>query len=730
MDNQPGSESRSLAATVFLGLALILALDVGMRRVLAPPAPRDASAPAEDFSAARALATLDALAPGDLARTPRPSGSRANAEVRENLLQVLRERGYEPQVQYAYACSSWEGCGVVRNVLAHVAGPPEGEGVLLVAHYDSVPAGPGIADDLAGVATLLEVLRARRENGPPDFPVRLLITDGEERGLIGARAFARDHPWMGSTAFVINVEARGTCGATTLFQTGAGNWRVIERYAEGAQQPSTNSVGIEVYRRMPNDTDLTVLLAARPVQAANFAFIGGVSRYHTPLDDREHLDPASVQHQGGEVLGLLRALRSEDMVLSQGLPDAIFASLGGAFVVSWPLAWNLPLAGLCLALSLGALVRALARRSLSVLDLAAGAGAVLLALGLAVLLGRAALLLVRAYSGVDAPWTLSPAPLRGTLYAAGFLGALLPGSLLRRPGLRLAALHAATIAWSAAALGSALYAPGASVIFVPTALLAAGVAWSVGSSPRGLGGWRALALLAPALLSVPFMAPLSSGLEEAFGHALPEGTTGIVALGALFLLPLAGGMARLARLLMLALGQGAWIAGVLATLTLPPYGASAPSHLNGLHRVAAGADAAPGVAPVPSPRLTLLSEAPLGPPASLEVGRRLTLRVQPVPGSVETTLLVGGELLETRAHGVALDAFNRSGPGGRTQVRLFGVDEQGLELELYLAGNAPVAIEVVDLLPGLPPGAHLERPTWSVPRGYGDLTEVRSSFDL
>ena len=51
-----------------------------------------------------------------------------------------------------------------------------------MAHYDSVPFGPGAADDGAGVVTLLETARALKAGPPLKNDVIFLFTDGEEAG--------------------------------------------------------------------------------------------------------------------------------------------------------------------------------------------------------------------------------------------------------------------------------------------------------------------------------------------------------------------------------------------------------------------------------------------------------------------------------------------------------------------------------------------------------------------
>ena len=101
--------------------------------------------------------------------------------------------------------------------------PGQGKAIILLAHYDSVPAGPGAADDGSGVAAVLETaraLRARAAKGAKSLhPVIAVLTDGEEYGLLGADAFLSDPPLRSLVGAVINVEARGNQGQSRLFQT-------------------------------------------------------------------------------------------------------------------------------------------------------------------------------------------------------------------------------------------------------------------------------------------------------------------------------------------------------------------------------------------------------------------------------------------------------------------------------------------------------------------------------
>jgi len=67
-------------------------------------------------------------------------------------------------------------------------GPP-GKALLIMAHYDTVPASPGAVDNAAAVATLIELARTFVTQPPPQ-PVILAFTANEEIGLVGAEALA------------------------------------------------------------------------------------------------------------------------------------------------------------------------------------------------------------------------------------------------------------------------------------------------------------------------------------------------------------------------------------------------------------------------------------------------------------------------------------------------------------------------------------------------------------
>lgn len=310
-------------------LILILAALAAKSLLQSVPAVRNASG---EFNADRAKARLAYLL-GD--ERPHPADSEGDDLVRARLVTVLQQMGLEPIVRDQFGCNDFQkarlvACARVRNVVA-VMGPPAGKALLLSAHYDSVPAGPGASDDGIGVATLLEVGSILKDR-PVKRPVILLFNEGEELGLIGARAFLAD-PLSRDVDSLLNFEARGVNGPVTMFETSQPNGAAIATYAASVRRPFASSLSTDVARIIPNDTDVTTY-KERGWLTLNSAIVGNETRYHSPGDNLAGLDPRSLQDMGNEALALASNL-------SAGIPQAsgtrIFFDLSQQIFVQMPL---------------------------------------------------------------------------------------------------------------------------------------------------------------------------------------------------------------------------------------------------------------------------------------------------------------------------------------------------------------------------------------------------------
>src|SRR2546427_5226393 len=291
------------AIIVLVFLVSLPAVRVALTR---PPAAPPPSAPQTEFSADRAMGYLNLFA-----QRPHPMGTLEHGYVREYLMGELIRFGVNPELQAATGyVQKFSVAGSVENIVARLKGtasalpaqPKGGSGaVMLVAHYDSVPAGPGAGDDGSGVATLLETLHALKAGPPLKNDVIFLLTDGEEDGLLGAAAFMDEHPWAKDVRVGLEFEARGNSGVSQMFETSAQNGELIRELAEAAPRIAGSSLTYEVYKNLPNDTDMTVF-KQHGLAGLNFAFIGHWEAYHTPLDNPAELDRGSLQQHGSYAL--------------------------------------------------------------------------------------------------------------------------------------------------------------------------------------------------------------------------------------------------------------------------------------------------------------------------------------------------------------------------------------------------------------------------------------------
>ncbi|MEV4010513.1 M28 family peptidase [Nonomuraea angiospora] len=435
--------------------------------------PLPASAPDGEFSAERALRHLERFA-----TEPRPIGSRAGERARDYLAGQLRAAGLDVRVQRAIGANTSAGLasfGQVDNIVATAKGSQPTGTVVIAAHYDSAAMGPGASDDAAAVAAMLETVRALKGTALRNDLV-LLMSDGEEDGVLGAEAFVREHPLGRKGGVLLNWEARGVSGPSLMFQTSRNNAGLVETFADAVPHPRGDSTLGELYRLLPNNTDFTPM-AESGFTGMNFAYIEGSSRYHTADDSLAHLDRGSLQHHGSNMLALTRALGGADLEALASDHDLTYFRIFGT-MVTYPNALVWPLAGLAAAAVAGLAVLARRRRLLSLprLAVAAASGVVPLLLAAALAQGLWEVLVAwrPAYDGMGG-LLHRPQAFQAAVVVLAAL-ALLCWYLPLRRRLGPAALAVGALVWPAAlGLLCAQVAPGMSyVLALPTLFCALG----------------------------------------------------------------------------------------------------------------------------------------------------------------------------------------------------------------------------------------------------------------
>ncbi|MFI5779480.1 M20/M25/M40 family metallo-hydrolase [Nocardia sp. NPDC051570] len=318
----------------FLSFALLVAIAVGSAWALQPHGHRPESAPRDVFSAERAMRVVESIA-----TQPHPVGTAEHDRVRDHLVDELRKLGLDTEIRpgvgrYPAALGREVlGIGRVDNIVARIRGTASTGAVYLVAHYDSVPSGPGANDDGVGVAAVLEAVRALREGGTtPRNDIVVLLTDGEEIGLLGAEAFVAaggyDRPGV-----VINHEARGAGGPPLLWRTTRPDGPLIASVAAAAPHPNTDSLSTALAGDMTSSTTDFAALQPGGLRVLDWAFAGRSAYYHNIFDDPAHVDPAVVQQMGDNTLALIGEFGNQDLTAAGGADRAYFQLPFGPLVV-------------------------------------------------------------------------------------------------------------------------------------------------------------------------------------------------------------------------------------------------------------------------------------------------------------------------------------------------------------------------------------------------------------
>jgi hypothetical protein len=759
-------ENRS---TTWLVLLFVLAVAGVCALGEGTPDPLTTSAPEDLFSADRALAYVKAFA-----TAPHPIGSAEHDRVRDYLLSQITALGVAPELQRATGVTPrYQVAGSVENIVVRLKGSSGmADAVALVAHYDSVPAGPGAADDGAGVAALLETLRALRAGPPLRNDILFVITDGEEDGLLGASAFASENPAAKDVRVVVNLEARGNSGQSQLFETSAGNGRLVELFAEAAPHPSGSSLTYDVYKHMPNDTDMTVFRQTGSA-GLNFAFIGGWEAYHTPLDNPQLLDRGSLQQHGENALSLARRFGSADLRQFEDR-DSVYFSLPGNLFVHYRNRWLWPLALLSGVLLLGVISYANGAWQTRLLPILAG---FLIHTAVLLLLSLLGLGFVRGVDWLHARNFAEGGLNQNILYVLG-LFAVLAATLttlytwIRKRITPPAFFLGGALSLFVLAVVATRWLPGGSYVFV-WPLLAGLLATAIAAFRPGrrslLSALLLCALSLPALL---LLVPLLKGLYIALGFNSASAPLLGVTFGLLFAMlfpfldPALDSSGKLLSVLTLTAALILSIVAAKTTRYSPEH--PKPSMLSyaldadtgkalwasSTNRIDSWTVEYVGTTPsrsklpdfVPDwyPIAFLQHEAPaipLAPPqaellenSSDEATRTLHLRIT-TPRHARTLHvgLLHAEVLSATVNGRDL------GKPSEARWRLpghWGFDYasppvEGIDLLVRIQASGPVTLVVVDRSSGLPtiPGGNFPpRPADSMPIHSGDQTMVRRSF--
>ncbi|MFW0163323.1 M20/M25/M40 family metallo-hydrolase [Actinomyces sp. SKVG-SVH-4(1)] len=545
-------------------IAALLGLVAGLS-VLILPSPAPTTADPTTFSAERAMAAINRLAdePHSVLRRG------AHGRARDDVIGMFTDLDYTPTVhsdpmfdlsdpadKRIFDDLSAEQQATLKDakadtIVVDVPGKSE-HTMALMAHYDSATVEAdesghqhitdgtslGAADDGYGVAAIVETLRALKAEGrQPENSLKIVITDGEEIGLIGARNEMRHHRAdYESVDLVLNLEARGTSGPALMFETSPNNRAVAGYFLSHVKQPVAGSLLPSLYARMPNTTDMAAFIP-KGFTVLNIAAIGAAEHYHHPTDAPRYVDHSTLQHYGDQVLDLARAWAFDGQaptLTADG--DLHFFQLWRGLTVRYPAAVGTGLGCLAVIAALGVVaVRARSLRWKRVL------GSVWGLTWRAAYASAAAGLVQRGAMAMKwAPESgLGPNPLLVWMFAGGALigAGLTVHFVVRRwkEGLGQETLAAVLLLLAAACVPLMVLLPGAAYVLVlPTLALAL-----TALAPRrvrpvvgALAAFIIVVILGPAVLLIHEMLSLGAVWVTVFFAIVPVAPLALVLLQA------------------------------------------------------------------------------------------------------------------------------------------------------------------------------------------------------
>jgi Zn-dependent M28 family amino/carboxypeptidase len=234
-----------------------------------------------------------------------------------------------------------------RNVLAETGATGNGPLVVVGAHLDSVPEGPGINDNGSGSAAVLEAaLRLAREPAQARGRVRFAFWGAEERGLVGSRhhVAALSEAERGDIAVYINLDMVGSPNFVRYVQGSAVTGETLAGMVRRQFLADLHEHDLAVEERTggrfgSDDTAFsqkgvpTVGLytgAGGPKSEAEAKLFGGAAGqpsdpcYHRACDTTENIDQEVLEQNTSALVRVLRAV-----AIAASTPGAPAQNSGG-----------------------------------------------------------------------------------------------------------------------------------------------------------------------------------------------------------------------------------------------------------------------------------------------------------------------------------------------------------------------------------------------------------------
>jgi hypothetical protein len=211
-----------------------------------------------------------------------------------------------------------------ENIMAYIRGTEDEDGmwwedpkkndgkggVLVNAHYDSVPSGYGATDDGVGVVTVLQLISHFTAPGKtPKRGIVALLNNGEEDYLNGAYAFTQ-HPIAKFPHTFLNLEGAGAGGRAVLFRS---TDTEVTKFYKKSPHPFGSVVSADGFKRglVRSQTDYVIFNGELGMRGLDVAFMEPRARYHTVEDSTRFTSVNSLWHMLSAAIATMQGLSSD-----------------------------------------------------------------------------------------------------------------------------------------------------------------------------------------------------------------------------------------------------------------------------------------------------------------------------------------------------------------------------------------------------------------------------------
>lgn len=190
-------------------------------------------------------------------------------------------------------------------------------GVLVNAHFDSVPTGYGTTDDGVGVISILQLISYfTTPQHKPKRGVVALLNNGEEDFLNGAYVFSQ-HPISKFPHTFLNLEGAGAGGRATLFRTTDNE---VTKFYRKSPHPFGTVVSADGFKQglVRSQTDYIIFNGELGMRGLDVAFMEPRSRYHTVEDSTKYTSKDSLWHMLSAAIATMQGLTSDTSSTFEG----------------------------------------------------------------------------------------------------------------------------------------------------------------------------------------------------------------------------------------------------------------------------------------------------------------------------------------------------------------------------------------------------------------------------